>query len=243
MVNRKTARRESEIELGRGGMKKKSLVIISAAIVVAAALLAILFNTVLANHPPTIISLVAEQRELLPLRSSQIACNASDPDRDDLSYEWSASGGSITGTGAVVHWLAPEEVGIYDITVLVADSQGGEDTGSIALSVEASIPPTVENLIVTADHKYLKETATGYKVGKTQEFRIASIASNTSGELLYEWSCDGGEISGEGSTIIWTAPDVSGQVTVTLVVTDVADNRVTESIILDVVNCSVCTFG
>ena len=233
----------SKRELRRGGMKKKSLVIISAATVVAAVVLTILFNTVLGNHRPAIISLAAEQREVLPLGSSQIACNASDPDGDELSYEWSASGGSITGTGAVVNWVAPGEVGIYDIAVLVSDSQGGEDMRSIALSVEASIPPTLEGLIVTADHKYLKETATGYKVGKTEEYYIECIASNTSGELVYEWSCDGGEISGEGSMITWTAPDTEGDVTVTVVVTDVADSRVTESIILEVVSCSACIFG
>jgi hypothetical protein len=243
MATRKTTRREREVESSRGETKKKSLLIISAAVVVAAALLAILFNTVLANHRPAIISLAAEQREVLPLGSSQIACNASDPDGDELSYEWSASGGSITGTGAVVDWVAPGEVGIYDIAVLVTDSQGGEDTGSIALSVEASIPPTLEDLIVTADHKYLKETATGYKVGKTEEYYIERIASNSSGELVYEWSCTDGQISGEGSTITWTAPDTEGDVTVTVTVTDASDNRVTESIVLDVVPCSACLFG
>ncbi len=243
MGTKKTTKRERELELSRGGMKKKTLVTISAAAVVAAALLAILFNTVLANHRPTIISLAAEQEEVLPLGSSQIACNASDPDGDELSYEWSASGGSITGTGAVVNWVAPGEVGIYDITVLVTDSQGGEDTGSIALTVGTSTPLTVEDLIVTADHKYLKETTGGYKVGKTKEFRIACIASNTSGELVYEWSCTDGQISGEGSMITWTAPDVSGEVAVTVIVTDIAHDRVTKSVILDVVSCSACTFG
>ncbi len=243
MATRKTTKREREVESSKRKGKKNKLVIISAAIVVAAVLLTILFNTALANHRPAIISLAAEQEEVLPLGSSQIACNASDPDGDLLSYEWSATGGSITGTGAVVNWVAPREVGIYDITVLVTDSHGGEDTASTALSVATRTPPTVEDLIVTADHKYLKETSGGYKVGKTQEFHIACIASDTSGELVYEWSCTDGQISGEGPAITWTAPDVSGDVTVTVMVTDVADNRVTKSIVLDVVSCSVCTFG
>jgi hypothetical protein len=142
-----------------------------------------------------------------------------------------------------VTWVAPDEAGVYDITVVVADGQGGEDMGSITLSVETSVPPAVEGLIVTADHKYLKETATGYKVGKTQEYYIERIASDTSGELAYEWSCDGGEISGEGSMITWTAPDTEGDVVVTVTVTDVSDSRVTESIVLDVVRCSACIFG
>jgi len=332
MATKRTTRRERGLELSRGGAKKNSLVIISAVTVVAAVLFLVLFNTVLGNHQPAITSLEAELARVLPLGSCQIACNASDsdgdelsydwsasggelngegavvtwtapdsagfyhvtvtvtdggggevmsqvtitvrannppyisslvadadwttpsgslqvtcaasdPDGDELSYEWSASGGSITGTGAVVNWIAPAEVGMYDITVLVTDSQGGEDTGLIALIASNGPWPVIEDLIVTAEHKYSKETTAGYKVGKTEEFDIECIASNTSGELVYEWACDGGEISGEGSRITWTAPDVSSEVTVTVTVTDAADNSVTKSIILEVVSCSVCTFG
>lgn len=43
--------------------------------------------------------------------------------------------------------------------------------------------------------------------------------------------------------ITWTAPDTEGDVTVTVVVTDVADNIVSKSIILNVVPCSACIFG
>jgi len=199
--------------------------------------------TVGANKPPTITSLVADADWSTPSGTIQVTCTASDPDGDELSYEWSASGGSITGTGTVVNWTAPEEVGIYHVTVAVKDGDGGEDTGLIYLSAATGTPPTIEDLIVTAEHQYLKETTTGYKVGKTKEYDIECVASNTSGELVYEWSCTGGEISGEGALIIWTAPDTESDVTVTVVVTDVADNIVSKSIILNVVPCSACIFG
>jgi len=332
MGTNKTTRSESELELSKRKAKKNRLVIISAVIVAAAVLLSILFDTVLANHQPAITSLEAEPERIIPLGSCQIACTASDadgdelsynwsasggeingegatvtwtasgsagsydvtvtvtdgrggevtkpttipvrankpptitnlipdadwtnlsgtiqvtctasdPDDDDLSYEWSTSGGDISGTGAAVNWTAPEEVGTYNITVMVTDGHGEEDTRSVYLSAATGTPPTIEDLIVTADHKYLKKTTTGYKVGKTKEYYVECIASNTSGELVYEWLCDGGEISGEGSMITWTAPDVSSEVTVTVVVTDVADNSVSKSIILNVVPCSACIFG
>ena len=199
--------------------------------------------TVRANKPPTITSLVADADWTTPSDSIQVTCTASDPDDDELSYEWSTSGGNISGTGAAVNWTAPEEVGIYHVTVVVTDGHGEEDTRSVYLSAATGTPPTIEDLIVTAEHKYLKTTTYGYKVGKTKEYDIECIASNTSGELVYEWSCDGGEISGEGSMITWTAPDTEGDVTVTVVVTDVADNSVSKSIILNVVPCSACIFG
>ncbi|GAF79156.1 unnamed protein product, partial [marine sediment metagenome] len=168
---------------------------------------------------------------------------ATDPDGDELSYEWTTSGGDITGTGAVVGWTAPEAVGIYDITVVATDGHGREDTRSVYPSVATDTPPTIENLIVTAEHKYLKTTTTGYMVGKTKEYNIECIVSDTSGGVSYNWSCDGGELSGEGSMITWTAPNTSGYVTITVIASDIADNRMRKSIILHVVGCSPCTFG
>ena len=62
-------------------------------------------------------------------------------------------------------------------------------------------------------------------------------------ELTYEWSCNGGEISGEGSLITWTAPNTSSQVTVTAKVFDDAGNWVRRNVVFEVVNCSACEFG
>jgi hypothetical protein len=139
------------------------------------------------------------------------------------------------------NWIAPGEFGTYDITVVVANSQGGEDTGSIALMASNGPSPVIEDVIVTAKgHQYLKETATGYTVLKTYAYDIDCIASGADGELAYEWSCDGGEISREGSMITWRAPDTAGDVTVTVVVTDVAHNAVSRSTILDVATCPLC---
>lgn len=199
--------------------------------------------TVRANKPPTITNLVADADWTTPSDSIQVTCTASDPDDDELSYEWSASGGDISGTGAAVNWTAPEEVGIYHVTVVVTDGRGEEDTRLVYLVAATGTPPVIEDLIVTADHRYLKTTTTGYKVGKGQKYDIECIVSDTSGEVSYNWACDGGEISGEGSMITWTAPNTEGDVTVTVVVTDVTDNSVSKSTILNVVPCSACVFG
>ena len=87
--------------------------------------------TVRANKPPTITSLIANADWTTPSGSLQVTCTASDPDGDELSYEWTASGGNITGTGAVVNWTAPEAVDIYDITVVVTDGHGEKATRSM----------------------------------------------------------------------------------------------------------------
>jgi hypothetical protein len=207
--------------------------------------------TVRANMPPIITSLIADADWTLPSGSLQVTCNASDPDGDELSYEWTASGGNITGTGAVVNWTAPERVGIYDITVVVSDGHGKEATRFVPLSVDLGAPPIIESLIVTPiGHKYLrKSTAAGcdYDVWKTEKYDIECIVSDTSGGVFYDWSCDGGEISEiseDGSTITWIAPNqTSVQATVTVTVSDAADNRMRKSIDFCVPFCACGSWG
>jgi hypothetical protein len=173
-----------------------------------------------------------------------LACTASDPDGDELSYEWIATGGEISDTGAIAVWTAPEEVGMYDITLVVDDGHGGEDRAFLTLIASNGPPPIIQNLVVTAQEaKYLKTTSTGYKVGKTKEYYIECIALAESGELVYEWSSNGGDISGTGSLITWTAPDTSGYVTVTAKVFDGAANWVSKNVVFEVVDCSPCEFG
>jgi hypothetical protein len=220
--------------------KKRYLVIVG----IVAVVVLLLASSCSIDYQPIIHSLEAEAPGwAAPLGSLQVTCNASDRDAGDvLSYNWSANGGNITGTGPEVIWTAPEEVGMYDITVVVDDGHGEHATGTIALTASNGPPPTIEDLIVTAEHKYLKETATGYKVAKTYEYNIACNASGN-GTLSYNWSCTGGNISEEGSNITWTAPNTVGDVTVTAKVFDGAGNWVKKSIVLEVVPCTPCEFG
>ena len=199
--------------------------------------------TVRTSNPPTVTSLIADASWTTPLGSLQVTCTASDPDDDELSYEWTTTGGNISGTGAVVNWTAPEEVGIYSVTVVVIDGQGSSATKTLPIGVATEQPPIVATLLVTAEHCYLKTYSWGYKVGQGQTYNIESIVSDTSIELFYEWSCTGGTISGEGPVITWTAPDTVVDVTVTVVVSDIAGNILSKNIILSVVACSHCTFG
>jgi hypothetical protein len=196
------------------------------------------------NRPPTITSLVADAVWTTPSGNIQATCTASDPDGNELNYEWSTTGGDISGTGPVVNWTAPQEAGIYDVTVVVTDGHGEEDMRIISLSAALRTPPTIEDLIVTAEHKYLKKSTSGYdyEVWTAKQYNIECMVSNTSGEVSYNWSCDSGEISGEGSMITWTAPnEILIASTVTVTVSDITGNKVSKSIVLYVPSCA-CGF-
>jgi len=213
---------------GRGGVATRRLTI-----------------TVRANKVPTIASLTAEARWITPSNSLSVTCNASDPDGDELSYRWSATGGDISGTGSVIRWKAPKALGIYYITVIAEDGHGASATKTVFVSVAKQQPPTIQALRVDKErygHCYLLTYQWGYRVGKGQKYDIECIALGT-GELVYQWSCDSGEISGDGSLITWTAPNESRGVTMTVIVSDSGGNMMAESIVFEVVPCSHCTFG
>jgi len=201
------------------------------------------------NRSPTISSLVADADWTLPSGIVQVTCTASDPDGDELSYEWTTStGGDIPGTGAAVNWTAPQGIGIYNVTVVVRDGHGTSATKTTPISVATEQPPMIEQLLITKErygHCYLKQSGDGYLVGKEQMYDIQCLVADTSGGLSYSWSCSSGEISGEGSLITWTAPNTVTAITVTVTVTvsDMAGNMISENMILNVVDCSRCTFG
>jgi hypothetical protein len=206
-----------------------------------------------ANQPPLIASLFAIQERVNPSGSCQVQCFASDPDGDKLSYTWSAGNGVISGEGSTVSWTAPEAPGAYTITVQVTDGRDGEATAQLIVNVAApNHPPTIENLVVTAEHRYLKETTAGYtttesayKVLQGKAYEIECVASDPDGdELLSEWSADGGAISGEGAVVVtWTAPLRGGEVTVTVTVSDGRGGVATKSVVFVVMTCAPCAFG
>lgn len=110
-------------------------------------------------------------------------------------------------------------------------------------------PPRIEALLVTKDrhgHCYLKTEGAGYKVGKGQKYDIECVVADTGHAVLFEWSCNDGEISEiseDGSMITWTAPNSSVHTAVTVTASDASNHMVSANVSLNVVSCSVCTFG
>jgi hypothetical protein len=93
-------------------------------------------NIQVVNTPPVIASLTPSSTDIAPGESCTIGCVASDADGDSLTYVWTPTGGTITGTGNSISWEAPATEGTYTISVSVNDGHGGTASDSCDITVE-----------------------------------------------------------------------------------------------------------
>ena len=87
------------------------------------------------NNDPIINSITADPRKIHIGTSSQLICNAIDPDGDELSFTWSSTIGSFSDSGSTVTWTAPLDIGNYYLNCKVQDIYGGLAEDSIEVSV------------------------------------------------------------------------------------------------------------
>ena len=185
----------------------------------------VFFSSCAPNIPPVIIELEAEKDWVTPLGSTEVYCVASDADGDDLTYTWTATSGTFSGTGPTTTWTAPDIQGSYIITVTVADDRGGEGKMQLNVDVQANDTPVIESL-----------TAEQPTVRQGEATPIECIASDPDGdELSYLWVTFHGSISGEGSTVTWTAPYSCGNYVVTVTVTDGRGGETSEDVEIEVI--------
>jgi outer membrane protein OmpA-like peptidoglycan-associated protein len=137
-----------------------------------------------------------------------IRAMANDPDGDTLSYSWTATGGSVDGTGPQVRWNpGSARVGGYTITANVTDGKGGTASCSVDVRVEPQ-PNRAPSLTCSASRSSVL-------VGESVQ--IDGRGSDPDGESLsYSWRTNGGRIVGEGARVTLDTSGVRpGRYTVT----------------------------
>jgi hypothetical protein len=136
-----------------------------------------------------------------------MTCVATDSDGNALAYNWTKTGGTISGSGSAIIWTAPPTAGIYIITCTVSDGKGGEENISVS---DVNHSPIISSL-----------TADPSSIDINQSSTITCIAYDPDGDYLtYIWTKTGGTITGSGSTISWTAPATAGIYIITCTVSD-----------------------
>jgi hypothetical protein len=188
-----------------------------------------------ANHPPRIKSLAPDSSRVLVRTAVNFYCTAADRDNDVLTYSWKTSGGSITGSGPVVSYAAPDSAGVVIVSCTVDDGHGGKAAVADTLQVVAVIihPPVIKKIM-----------AVPRKVDLGASSVLSCLVTNPDTSLLnYAWSASAGSLSGTGSSVTWHAPPVAGNDFVRCTVDDGNGGNARDSIALEVRDLSVSQTG
>ncbi|MGC0771673.1 MAG: Ig-like domain-containing protein [Candidatus Acidiferrum sp.] len=166
------------------------------------------------NHPP-VAACSANPTSVFAASgdTAAIHVNASDPDNDTLTYSYTATGGTVDGTGPDARWNSTGvAAGTYTVTAAVNDGKGGAASCATDIKVEArpNRPPTAtlsveRSPILPGEH-------TG----------IICTGSDPDGDpLTYAYSASGGQITGNGSNATFDATGLqSGTYSVKCTVND-----------------------
>lgn len=174
--------------------------------------------------------------QVMPLRGAEMWCVATDANRSELKYEWSATGGEIQKKDEpnVILWIAPKKMGNYAITVAVTNAKGVKVTKSVTVAAtdEPAQHPIVYSL--TCDNCKNMMEASRFNEYK---LRCVAIDPNADDELHYTWFATLGKIKENGAYATWTLGAQFGNALVTVIVTD---SKGHEAIGYLAVNVSCC---
>ncbi len=145
------------------------------------------------NHPPQIVTVVpsGEAFELTTGASQEFRVEASDPDDDPLTYEWTVDG-VAAGTQPTLTWKAQKE-GRHQVRAVV------HDRGNLTVMREwqvAALPPSSEKPALpknTPPHilqRVPAESVLTVQRGENLDFS-ATASDPENDELTYAWSVDG----------------------------------------------------
>jgi len=125
--------------------------------------------------------------------SVDLRADASDPDNHPLTYVWTATGGTVEGSGAHARWnSAGLAVGAYAVTTRVDDSHGGTATCVVDIHVEPrpNRPPTVSCSV----------TPTTVHSGDRVHI-VATASDPDNNPLTFSWHSSVGQIIGSGAKV------------------------------------------
>lgn len=131
-----------------------------------------------------------------------VRADASDADNNPLNYAWTASTGTVEGTGPEVRWNSSGmEPGTYTVKVRVDDGKGGttDCSGEIRVEPQPNRPPT---LSCAADRTPILP---GERTGIT-----ATASDPDNDPLTYSYTASGGQITGTGPKVQFDSTGLAG---------------------------------
>lgn len=178
---------------------------------------------------PVISSVTADRMlDVVPGSMVDITCAASDLSGGSITYQWMATSGRLErDTESTVTWTAPDQPGLYTVTVVVSDTKGNQSRKSVSLRVGALEAPSSgsgggEGPFWIAEIHSERDPSgraaisppvlgqnwktTERSVFVSSTIRITCEMGGSTDGLSYDWSCDVGRIDGSGESVVWIAP-------------------------------------
>ena len=146
------------------------------------------------NHPPVAACAVSPASVYAGSGDAvAVHVTASDPDNDPLSYNYSATGGAVEGTGAEARWNSTGvAAGSYTVNVKVDDGKGGSASCAADIKVEEkpNHPPTASLSIERSP------------IFPSERTGVTCNGSDPDNDpLTYSYTATGGKITGSGSNV------------------------------------------
>ena len=191
-------------------------------------------GTIIPDRPPRIKALGASEMPVITGKTIQLYCTATDPEDEELSYEWTIDGVTTVGL-AVQEYITPDTPGIYPVRCKVSDPADRWDTLSIFIRVVEKImdPPEILNI-----------DAHPLKVHLSGTIDLSCLAQDLNKDtLFYEWTSAYGKLVGESHLATYTAPGSEGNYFIVCKVTDTDGLFDTDSISVMVRDLSVIPDG
>jgi hypothetical protein len=198
------------------------------------------------NQAPVIES-INYNKDAFATSEVQIDCLAKDADSDNLTYQWSAESGQISGSGPNVLWIPPGKMGKYPITLTVIDGRGGVATENISIRVvtnaDGTATPLVELKLKMGDAE--APVVAKQRIQGRLAIDILCIVEDagSTGDLMYTWTAKSGEMTGKGleegkaNRVNWKSPYVKGDYNVDVTVKDSQGREAKGQVIVTVFCC------
>jgi hypothetical protein len=180
------------------------------------------------NHPP-VATCSADKPSVYQGSNDVIGIhvNATDADNDPLTYAYTATGGTVEGTGPDGRWNSSGlAIGSYTVNAKVDDGRGG--TATCSADVQVTKRPNRPPVISCAPER--NPILAGERVA------INSTASDPDGDpITYSYSASGGQISGTDASAQFDSTGLSaGSYTITCTADDGQGGRTSATTNVDV---------
>jgi hypothetical protein len=121
--------------------------------------------------PPVVNSVTAVATAVASGSLNAVNCLANGGDAP-LAYAWQATGGTVTGTGNTVTWIAPSSSGFYTLTCTVTDLQNQTASGTLVLGV------------TTSNGKLLTSVSPSTGTANSTQFTVSGVGASAGATVL-----------------------------------------------------------